>query len=87
MGSNLAPENQSAAAKVDLLECELSSLAYTWRSLGSQESREAAGIVQKYHAVFAELWSLGWDGEGLLPDSELPNDLMPSHCLERWNIK
>jgi hypothetical protein len=75
------------ANKVDSLERELSFLAYTWRGLGPQDSEEASKVVQRYHEVFAELWELGWDGEGLLPDSELPDKLMPEYYLKRWREK
>ncbi len=87
MRNGFEHKNQSTDVEIDSLEHELSLLAYTWRGLDSQESEKAAEIVREYHMVFAKLWHLGWDGEGLLPDSELPNDLMPSYYLERWKIK
>ncbi|MCP4542082.1 MAG: hypothetical protein GY832_33570 [Chloroflexi bacterium] len=87
MGNGFERKGQSTDFEIDSLERELSFLAYTWRGLHSQEAEKAVEIVSKYHIVFAKLWDLGWDGEGLLPDSELPNDLMPSYYLEKWKIK
>lgn len=73
------PEDESLINK---LELSLAHLANDWRrehSLGKLETAEK--IIQKYHLVFSELWELGWTGEGLLPDSELPHELMPEYFI------
>jgi hypothetical protein len=67
------------------LEHRLGVLAMRWRSLHSAQNSEAAvEVVEEYHKVMGRLWALGWDGEGLLPDSELPDRLMPEYFLQRW---
>jgi hypothetical protein len=33
-----------------------------------------------------KLWELGWDGTELLPDSELPKEIMPEYFIERWDV-
>jgi dimeric dUTPase (all-alpha-NTP-PPase superfamily) len=71
--------------KIGKLEVHLSHLATKWRSLGSQEKTEdACKIVEEYATTMDQLWSLGWDGGDLLPDSELPDELMPKYFLEYW---
>jgi hypothetical protein len=67
------------------LELHLAQLANDWRrehSIGKHQMADT--IVQKYHSVFSELWALGWNGEGLLPDSELPDEIMPEYYIEKW---
>jgi len=77
----MATRLPETGSEIDALEAKLSSLAYQWRKLRTTgHPAEADNVVQEYHAVFARLWQLGWDGEGLLPDSELPGELMP----ESW---
>jgi hypothetical protein len=67
------------------LELRLADLANQWRRLHSGGQLEAAQVVaQEYHSTMAKLWALGWDGEGLLPDSELPDSLMPDYYIRRW---
>ena len=67
------------------LELRLGELACHWRRLSSNGQLDAAeSMVQDYHAVMKKLWDLGWDGETLLPDSELPDRLMPRYFLDRW---
>jgi len=65
------------------LEQHLGQLAYQWRSV-PLESPEARAIVHEYHDVLAALWQQGWTGEGLLPDAELPDELMPRYFMEYW---
>ena len=73
---------------IDKLEVHLSQLATKWRSSHSQnELIDAAKIVEEYHEIMAQLWSLGWNGGDLLPDSELPDELMPKYFLEYWQRK
>ncbi|MBE7471980.1 MAG: hypothetical protein DPW09_26765 [Anaerolineae bacterium] len=70
---------------IDELELQLAKLANQWRRQHSDNQLDASQLtVKEYHLIFKRLWELGWDGEGLLPDSELPNDLMPKYYLERW---
>ena len=74
--------------KIDKLEVRLSRLAMKWRSSHSQkELEDASKIVAEYHTTMNQLWSLGWDGSDLLPDSELPDELMPKYFLEYWQRK
>lgn len=73
---------------IDKLELDLSHLAMKWRGADERGSKdEAAKFVQEYHDVMGQLWQLGWDGAGLLPDSELPDRLMPTYFLEYWAKK
>jgi len=71
--------NPTQINKMNKLELKLSDLAYEWRSLhiGGQ-LQEAAQVVQAYHVVMDELWSLGWNGKGLSVDAQLPDELMPA---------
>ena len=78
----------SESELIDKLEVHLSHLAMKWRSLHFQkELEDASKIVDQYHTTMDQLWSLGWDGGDLLPDSELPNELMPKYFLEYWQRK
>jgi len=63
---------------LDNLEGKLSYLAMHWRGVGAQE------LVKQYHKVVQELWDLGWRGTTLLPDSELPDRLMPRYFISYW---
>ena len=73
---------------IEKLELSLAKLANEWRKHHSNNELDAAQLtVEEYHSVFIKLWKLGWDGEGLLPDSELPDNLMPEYFLERWKKK
>jgi len=63
---------------IDNLEGKLSYLAMNWRGMKAQE------IVKKYHEVVQELWKLGWRGTTLLPDMELPDELMPEYFVAYW---
>ncbi len=63
---------------IDNLEGKLSYLAMNWRGKKTQE------IVKKYHEVVQELWNLGWRGTTLLPDMELPDELMPEYFIAYW---
>jgi hypothetical protein len=70
---------------IENLELHLARLANQWREQHSRNQLKAAGAtVEEYHSVFKKLWELGWEGEGLLPDSELPDNLMPEYYLARW---
>ena len=67
------------------LELNLAKLANRWRKQHSDHQlKSAQATVEEYHSTFKRLWELGWDGEGLMPDSELPDDLMPEYYLARW---
>ena len=67
----------------DSLEDKLTQLAFQWRGKHRQQDFEAAKkIVDEYHTTIAELWELGWRGEALLPDSELPSQMMPKYFLD-----
>ena len=82
--SNITPKHEDDTL-IDTLELRLAQLANDWRkehSIGQFQSADV--IVQEYHLVFSELWELGWDGEGLLPDSELPDELMPEKYIAKW---
>lgn len=75
-------------ALIDKLEHNLGVLAMQWRSLYLKEKEnEEAIIIEEYHVTFAKLWALGWDGGDLLPDSELPDELMPKYYLDKWRRK
>ena len=77
--------DMSVNDEIENLERKLSYLAYQWRGQHSSGQLEAAQLtVKEYHLIFERLWKLGWDGEGLLPDMELPDKLMPTYFLERW---
>jgi hypothetical protein len=79
---------ESKSEMIDALESRLCNLAYYWRGKHSTGAYEAASkIVDEYHATMAELWSLGGHGEGLTPDEELPDELMPDYWLEWWGRK
>ena len=72
--------------EIDSLELNLASLTTEWRKLQHQQIiSEAAKVAEEYNIIIAKLWRLGWDGEGLLPDSMLPDELMPKYFLEKWN--
>ena len=59
-----------------------------WRGLYLKgRPEEEAAVIEEYHSVFAQLWASGWDGEGLLPDEELPDELMPKYYIEKWQKK
>jgi hypothetical protein len=80
--------NNSNSDLIDKLEIRLSKLSTEWRKVASESGRkEAEPIVNEYHKVMDELWMLGWDGGDLLPDSELPSELMPKYFLEKWRKK
>jgi hypothetical protein len=69
---------------VGKLELSLARLANQWRQQHSNNDLDAAqSSVKEYHRIFEELWQLGWRGEGLLPDSELPDHLMSKNYLEQ----
>ena len=73
---------------IDELELRLASLANRWRGAHSRKNLEVAkAIAKEYDTVFEELWSLGWRGETLLPDSQLPTRLMPDYYLKHWDEK
>lgn len=70
---------------IDKLELRLAQLANQWRkehSIGKVQTAKI--IVDEYHLIFSNLWALGWNGEGLLPDSELPDEIMPEYYIEKW---
>ena len=70
------------------LELELSKLAYRWRTASHRGNLdEAEEILQNYHATFARMWGLGWNGGSLLPDIELPEYLMPEYFVNYWKNK
>jgi hypothetical protein len=70
---------------IDSLEFQLANLANEWRKEHSQgHYQQGELIVKSYHKTMANLWELGWDGTGLLPDSELPNELMPDYFVKKW---
>ena len=66
------------------LERQLSHLAMKWRA---SHYENAEKIISEYHEVLSKLWNLDWKGENLLPDSELPDRLMPQYFLEFWRNK
>jgi hypothetical protein len=67
------------------LELQLGLLAMEWRSTHRKGLlEEAEKVVEKYWLVVEKLWEIGWRGSGLLPDSELPDELMPQYFLEYW---
>lgn len=73
---------------IDELEHRFGHLAMQWRGLHSRRKyKEAATVVEEYHSIFAQLWALGWDGGDLLPDEELPDELMPKYFIEKWRKK
>ena len=77
--------SNSESDSINDLELRLAHLAYQWRKLHAGGQLEAAqAIVEEYHSTMSRLWALGWDGEGLLPDSELPDNLMPDYYIKRW---
>lgn len=79
---------QSKNDLIEKLERQLARLANEWRKQHSISDLDAAqATVEEYHSIFMKLWELGWDGEGLLPDSELPDNLMPEYYFERWKKK
>lgn len=70
---------------IDSLEIKLAKLANEWRKEHSQgRYQRAESIVKSYHETMDKLWVLEWDGTGLLPDSELPIQLMPDYFVRRW---
>lgn len=73
---------------IDKLELDLAGLANRWRrtDVGGLKD-EAAKAVQEYHEVMGQLWQLDWHGDDLMPDSELPDRLMPTYFLEYWAKK
>lgn len=73
------------AKKVDQLELELTRLATQWRWQHARgQLEEAENTVKEYHVVMANLWMMGWKGRGQLPDSELPDGLMPDYFIAYW---
>jgi hypothetical protein len=74
--------------EIDQLANKLASLATLWRSTHSRQQIEQANqVVRQYHSVMKQLWDLGWRGDDLLPDAELPNQLMPNFYISHWDIK
>ncbi len=63
----------------------LGYLAMQWRGLYLRERpKEETKVIEEYHSIFKQLWALGWDGGDLLPDGELPDELMPKYFVEKW---
>ena len=76
--------NPKDELQIDKLELRLAQLANHWRkehSIGRVQTANA--ILEEYHLVFSKLWTLGWNGEGLLPDSELPDEIMPEYYIKK----
>lgn len=72
---------------IDTLERQLATLAYRWRSIpDALNAPEAQPVVLEYHAVMDQLWQQGWTGRGLLPDAELPDELMPQYFQDYWHL-
>lgn len=83
-----AQSDKAQELVIDQLELKLTALASRWRYLHSRQFfSEAETVVQEYHAIVAELWSLGWNGRGLPLDSELPDRLMPDYYVAYWHAK
>lgn len=59
---------------------KLGELAGEWGETKSD------AVVQTYHTVLKSLFELGWDGY-LLPDEELPEELMPDWYLEYYKAQ
>ena len=79
---------QNTETEINELVRRLAVLAFQWRKQHSKNLFEAAQtIVIEYHSVFARLWELGWNGEDLLPDEELPTQLMPDYFIDYWREK
>jgi hypothetical protein len=73
---------------IDKLEIRLSDLAIKWRSTHFQGNLEdASKAIEEYHSTMDQLWLLGWDGEVLPPEAELPDELMPQYFIEYWQRK
>lgn len=69
----------------DKQEIRLAHLANDWRKFHSQAAFDRADlVVNEYHKVMKELWESGWRGNDLLPDCELPAELMPSYFFDYW---
>lgn len=67
---------------VPKLASELSQLAYQFR--GNKSMDPSQPIVQQYHKVMQKLWDLGWRGDDLFIDAELPPELMPQYFVDYW---
>jgi hypothetical protein len=77
--------NLSGKLSEEELYLQLSDLAVAWRKEHSRGSYDLAHrIVQYYHEALAKLWALGSRGEELLPEMELPENLMPQYFIDWW---
>lgn len=67
-------------------EMILSRFAARWRFEKSHDNKRANQIVKIYHQVVKFLWDKGWRGD-MMPDGELPENLMPVHYIDYWRRK
>jgi hypothetical protein len=87
MDKEMIMSNQQDGLIKELVH-RLGHLAMQWRGLYLKErQKEETAVIEEYHSIFAQLWALGWDGGDLLPDSELPDELMPKYFIEKWEKK
>jgi hypothetical protein len=76
--------NQPKQTQIEELELHLGALAAQWRCQHKAGNLSGAQqIVEEYYLTYDKLLRLDWD-EALFPDSELPDELMPKHYIERW---
>ena len=69
-------------------EAMLGRLAARWRSTNqSGETDQSKRLLVAYHEMVHFLWTKGWRGNHLLPEEELPNELMPAYFVEHWKSR
>jgi hypothetical protein len=61
------------------LSDRLSGIAAEWRAADiARDHKRAHAAVLRFHTIANELYALGWRGEGLGLDDELPDELLPT---------